>query len=72
MQVPEVGRMELLRRSSKILMPDLMGHHLPASGSSGAASANGEANMEESDFWYAKCAVLMLVKRRERGGHGGG
>ena len=62
--VPDVGRIELLRRSSKILMPDLMGHHLSQPETAGLASMDA-LSKGDSDFLYTK-ARSVVIKPRDR------
>uniref|UniRef100_A0A7S0F2G3 Uncharacterized protein n=1 Tax=Hanusia phi TaxID=3032 RepID=A0A7S0F2G3_9CRYP len=52
--VPEVGKLELLRRSSKILVPQLVGSHIQG-------SAQTDDDMQDKDFWYIKATSVTLV-----------
>jgi len=52
--IPEVGKLELLRRSSKILVPQLVGSHIQG-------SAQAEEDMQDKDFWYIKATSVTLV-----------
>ena len=46
------------RRSSKILMPDLMGHHLASP--AGHDSSAQHVREQDRDFWYTKARSVLI------------
>ena len=54
------------RRSSKILTPDLMGHHLAHVSNTNNTNEEEDQAREEKDFWYTK-ARSVVISPQDRG-----